>query len=218
MSTDEVSTDEVSTAGESGTNQAPPAPAASWRGPRLVAIAIGIITIGLVILLATRKTANERSTVSPLIGQVAPEITGNDVLDGKRVELSSSLGRWTVLNFFGTWCPPCKREHPEFVAFSETNPDVQMISVINEDTQENVRQFFAKNGGNWPVLDVQRAAVDYGITGLPESYLIAPDGRIAYWFKGGVTQTRLQTALDSAKQSLRQPPVSSAVSVSGAGS
>jgi cytochrome c biogenesis protein CcmG, thiol:disulfide interchange protein DsbE len=148
-----------------------------------------------------------------LIGQVAPEITGNDVLTGKRIELSSSLGRWTVLNFFGTWCPPCKREHPEFVAFSEANPTVQMVSVINEDTQENVRQFFAKNGGNWPVLDVQRAAVDYGITGLPESYLIAPDGRVAYWFKGGVTQARLQTALDNAQQSLRQPPVS--VSVGG---
>jgi cytochrome c biogenesis protein CcmG, thiol:disulfide interchange protein DsbE len=214
MSTDEINVDGNTVERDTSLPPTPSAPpATSWRGPRLVAICIGIITIGLVVLLATRKTANERNTLSPLIGQVAPEITGNDVLTGKRIELSSSLGRWTVLNFFGTWCPPCKREHPEFVAFSEANPTVQMVSVINEDTQENVRQFFAKNGGNWPVLDVQRAAVDYGITGLPESYLIAPDGRVAYWFKGGVTQARLQTALDNAQQSLRQPPVS--VSVGG---
>ncbi len=189
-------------AGEVSADEAGPIASTSWRGPRLVAVCIGLVTLALVGVLATRKTAAERNTVSPLIGNVAPEITGNDVLTGQRVELSSSLGRWTLVNFFGTWCPPCKREHPEFVAFSEANRDVQMVSVINEDTQENVKAFFAANGGDWPVLDDRRAAVDYGITGLPESYLIAPDGRIAYWFKGGVTQDRLQTALDNAKQSL----------------
>jgi cytochrome c biogenesis protein CcmG, thiol:disulfide interchange protein DsbE len=177
----------------------------SWKGPRLVAVCIGLVTLALVGVLATRKTAVERNVISPLVGRVAPEITGNDVLTGKRVELSSSIGRWSLVNFFGTWCPPCKREHPEFVAFSEANPELQMISVINEDTQENVRAFFKAKGGDWPVLDDRRAAVDYGITGLPESYLIAPDGRVAYWFKGGVNQERLQRALDAAKESLSAP-------------
>jgi cytochrome c biogenesis protein CcmG, thiol:disulfide interchange protein DsbE len=168
----------------------------SWRGPRLIALMIGVATLALVGILATRQTAAERSTTSPLVGRVAPEITGNDILTGRRVQLSSFEGRWTLVNFFGTWCPPCVREHPEIVAFAQANPEVRVLSVINEDTPENVRDFFAENGGDWPVLDSTRAAVDYGITGLPESYLVAPSGQVAVWFKGALSQSRLQRTLD----------------------
>ncbi len=174
----------------------PGAAGSSWRGPRIVALGIGLVTLVLVGVLATRQTAAERSTVSPLVGKVAPEITGEDILTGKRFQLSSYQGHWTLVNFFATWCPPCLREHPEIVAFSKANPDVDVLSVINEDTVENVRSFFAENGGSWPVLDNTRAVVDYGITGLPESYLIAPNGQVAVWFKGGLSETRLQETLD----------------------
>ncbi len=175
---------------------APPTRSSAWRGPRLIALLIGVVTLLLVGVLATRQTAAERSTTSPLVGRVAPEITGNDIITGRRVQLSSDQGRWTLINFFGTWCPPCVREHPEIVAFEKANPDVDILSVINEDTVENVRAFFAENGGDWPVLDNTRAAVDYGITGLPESYLVAPNGEVAVWFKGALSETRLQRALD----------------------
>ncbi len=178
--------------------QAPSAPSSqsSWRGPRLIALGIGLVTVLLVGVLATRQTASERSTVSPLIGRVAPEITGDDILTGKRFQLSSEQGKWTLVNFFATWCPPCLREHPEILAFQVANPNVNVVSVINEDSTENVREFFAANGGDWPVLDNTRAAVDYGITGLPESYLIAPNGQVAVWFKGALSETRLQQTLD----------------------
>lgn len=179
---------------------ATPTQRSGWRGPRLVALLIGAVTVLLVGVLATRQTAAERSTLSPLVGRVAPEITGNDILTGKRVQLSSDQGRWTLVNFFGTWCPGCVREHPEIVAFAKANPDVDILSVINEDSAENVREFFAENGGNWPVLDNPRAAVDYGITGLPESYLVAPNGQVAVWFKGALSESRLQRALDDYSQ------------------
>jgi cytochrome c biogenesis protein CcmG, thiol:disulfide interchange protein DsbE len=184
----------------------PGASGSSWRGPRIVALGIGLVTVVLVGVLATRQTAAERSTVSPLVGKVAPEITGNDILTGKRFQLSSEQGRWTLVNFFATWCPPCLREHPEIVAFAKANPDVDVLSVINEDSVENVRAFFAENGGNWPVLDNTRAAVDYGITGLPESYLIAPNGLVAVWFKGALTQSRLQQTLDASGGGVDAPP------------
>jgi cytochrome c biogenesis protein CcmG, thiol:disulfide interchange protein DsbE len=173
-----------------------PSALSSWRGPRLIALGIGLVTVLLVGVLATRQTASERSTVSPLIGRVAPEITGDDILTGKRFQLSSEQGKWTLVNFFATWCPPCLREHPEILAFEAANLNVNVVSVINEDTTENVRAFFAANGGDWPVLDNTRAAVDYGITGLPESYLIAPNGQVAVWFKGALSETRLQQTLD----------------------
>jgi cytochrome c biogenesis protein CcmG, thiol:disulfide interchange protein DsbE len=174
--------------------------ASSWRGPRIIAVLIGVITLGLVGVLATRETATERDADSPLIGEVAPEVTGIDVLTGKRVQLSSTLGRWTLVNFFGTWCPGCIREHPELVEFEKANrTEVSLLSLIQDDSVAKVKQFFDQNGGSWPVLDVPRAGVDFGVIKLPETYLITPDGRVAVWFKGAVSQTRLQTAFDQAK-------------------
>jgi cytochrome c biogenesis protein CcmG, thiol:disulfide interchange protein DsbE len=186
--------------GASGSSSRSGSSGSSWRGPRIIAVLIGVITLGLVGVLATRETATERDADSPLVGQVAPEVTGNDVLTGKRVQLSSTLGRWTLVNFFGTWCPGCIREHPELVEFEQANrSEVSLLSLIQEDSPEKVKRFFEQNGGSWPVLDVPRAGVDFGVIKLPETYLITPDGRVAVWFKGAVSQTRLQTAFDQAK-------------------
>jgi cytochrome c biogenesis protein CcmG, thiol:disulfide interchange protein DsbE len=190
----------------------------SWRGPRLIALAIGVLTLLLVGVLATRKTATERDGVSPLIGRVAPEITGDDVLTGRRVQLSSNITgqRWTLVNFFGTWCPPCIIEHPELVAFQEANnSDLTIMSVINEDSVKNVREFFSENGGSWPVLDVPAASVDFGVVKLPENYLITPDGRVAVWFKGAVSQERLQTEFDRAKAAFNSPVGATSTETSG---
>ncbi len=180
--------------------------ARSWRGPRLIAIAIGIVTLALVGVLATRDTAAERFTASPLIGQLAPEFSGEDVMTGKRMQLSSDLGQWTFVNFFASWCTGCKVEHPDLISFSKANPDVRLLSVIGAgDTADDAREFFQKRGGGWPVVDAERASVDYGVTGLPESFLVAPNGQIAYWFKGPITQARVEKRLAQAKAAYAQP-------------
>jgi cytochrome c biogenesis protein CcmG, thiol:disulfide interchange protein DsbE len=171
----------------------------SWRGPRLIALCIGIVTLALVGVLATRDTAADRNTISPLVGQVAPEITGDDLLTGERTQLSSDLGQWSFVNFFASWCTGCVVEHPDLIALSKGNPDLRLISVVSGDTDDDARAFFTKRGGSWPVINADRASVDYGVTGLPESFLVAPNGQIAYWFKGPITQARVEKRLTEAK-------------------
>ena len=83
-------------------------------------------------------------------------------------------------------------EHPELVEFDERHSaagDARIVSVVFDDTVENVREFFAVHGGDWPVLatGAREAAVAYGVTGVPESYLVAPSGVVVWKQLGGVT-------------------------------
>ena len=76
---------------------------------------------------------------------------------------------------------PCIAEHPELVAFSRSHAaagDAAVVSVVFDDTAANVEAFFEENGGDWPVIadDSGRVAVAYGVTGVPESYMVAPSG------------------------------------------
>jgi cytochrome c biogenesis protein CcmG, thiol:disulfide interchange protein DsbE len=166
------------------------------NGPSIKMIAIGIaVVLALFIgVLATRKThSNDRA--SRVLGQAAPQITGISLLDGKPFDLQAQQGKFVVVNYFATWCPPCVIEHPQLVKFSEAHPEVGMVSVVFQDNADGVRKFFAKRGGSWPVVDSERAAVDFGVRGVPETYLISPAGQLIFQTNGGVTQKALEKAI-----------------------
>ena len=67
---------------------------------------------------------------------------------------SAHRGEWVVVNFFATWCTPCRVEHPELVKFAEEHEGdpVEVVSVAFSDQPEAIREFFAEQGGNWPVV------------------------------------------------------------------
>src|SRR5690606_12069380 len=92
-------------------------------------------------------------------------------------------GEWVVVNFFASWCGPCRQEHPELVAFSERHAargDASVVSVAFSDAEDDARAFFEELGGDWPVLieGTGRIGIDFGVTGVPETYLVAPDGTV----------------------------------------
>lgn len=167
------------------------------RRPLAKWIALGVVMLlsALVIVLATRPASDERTVASPLIGKPAPAISG-EALDGRQIDLASFRGRWVVVNFFATWCLPCRQEHPEMIRFSEshqgpTSPTIIAVAYDRNDISA-ARTFFAQNGGTWPVLsNGSRIATDYGVRGLPESFIVNPDGLIAAHVTGGVTTAQL---------------------------
>lgn len=163
--------------------------------PRYIVLAVFLVIVALVVVLSTRPAANSEVVASPLVGQPAPNITGT-ALDGREVDLSELKGRYVVVNFFATWCGPCLQEHPEIAKFYDSNRgpgDPTVLSVAFKDADSNVRNFFRDNNGNWPVLADPdgKVSVEYGIRGLPESYIVNPEGNIAAHVTGALDEAAL---------------------------
>ncbi len=163
---------------------------------RWAALAVGVVVAVFVVVLATRPPASDVVAPSPIVGQPAPEVEGPG-LDGDTVRLSDLRGRWVVVNFFATWCVPCLREHPELVRFSDRHDaaSVQVLAVVYDDQPADVARFFRDRGGEWPVVDDVGAKVDFGVRGVPESFLVDPDGVVRTRLVGGVTADGLSSLL-----------------------
>ena len=186
------------------------------RRPRTVlyvSLSLAAVIALLVGVLATREPASDRPVYSALIGQPAPDITGKTI-DGQQFQLSRFSGKWVLVNFFATWCTPCQKEHPEILSWSREHADAgdgEVVAVVYGDSAANVKGFFARHGGDWPVVlddGKEPIAVAYGVTAPPESYLVAPNGIVVQKLVGGIRardldqlMARLQAAASSPSSS-----------------
>lgn len=180
--------------------------AATRTRPRptlIAAIAVGAVIALLVILLATRNNAADSGSSASLIGRRAPAVGGKVVL-GEPFDLGAS-DRWVVVNFFATWCIPCKVEHPELRSFEQEHRaagDARVISVVYDEDPDVVRRWFEANGGDWTVFDTDegRTAFEWGVTGIPESFLVSPTGIVVEKIVGGVTKAELDAMIAAYSQ------------------
>lgn len=172
------------------------------RTALVASVAVGVVMVALVAVLALGD--GEEDEASPLIGRAAPVVQGGTLEEGDLFDLDELRGRWVLVNFFAQWCAPCKVEHPELVAFQEAHDeigDVQVVSVAFQDDAEDIGAFFAENGGDWPVVvdGVGPIAVAWGVTGIPESFLVSPQGIVVHKITGGVTAADLESLLAQAR-------------------
>ena len=163
-------------------------------------IAGGVLVVLAAFIGVLATGGDDDGVRSRLIGRPAPGIAG-DTIDGAGYDLAQHRGEFVVVNFFATWCVPCIREHPELVEFEERHRetgDASVVSVIFDSRPQQVREFFAEYGGDWPVVvdPDGRTALEYGVTGVPESYLVAPDGTVLIKIEGGVTASALDDLLE----------------------
>ena len=191
-----------------GTDAAPPADSPRAAGSRrrrgrvvaLVALVVAVVVAVLVIFLALGDPQRGALIGRSAVGQPAPPIRGV-TLTGDVFDLDAQRGRWVVVNFFATWCPGCITEHPELVTFSERHAagDAIVVTVAFDDSSEAVRGFFERAGGGWPVLagDMGSVPVDYGVTAVPETYIVSPAGYVVDKLVGasGVTADQLDARI-----------------------
>lgn len=170
------------------------------RGPGVVVAIVGVVAvvvIALVVILGGSSSDHEADSSGQVVGRPAPAMVAATT-SGKKLDLASLRGRWVLLNFFATWCPPCVAEHPQLVAFSERNKDTAaVVSVAFDEPAATIEQFFADKGGDWDVVAVDTGPIvlDFGVIKLPESFLIAPDGTVVEKLPGGVTADGLEKTI-----------------------
>lgn len=186
------------------------APAAATGRSRLATWLAGAVVaamLALVWVLATSDSALTKAAESPLVGRPAPLIDAV-ALDGEQFRLDDHRGRWVVVNYFATWCVPCRVEHPELVKFDQRHRvtgDARVVSVVFDDEAGDVTRFFEREGGDWPVIiDDGRIALAYGVAGIPESYLVDPDGFIVAKLVGGVEADGLDALIATGEEQRRQ--------------
>jgi cytochrome c biogenesis protein CcmG/thiol:disulfide interchange protein DsbE len=154
-----------------------------------VTLAVSLACAALVIVLAKGFGRDPHEVPFMLRGQPAPAFELKALETGEVVSLAKLKGKPVVLNFWSTWCGPCRIEHPVLEwAFRQYGNQAQFLGAVFEDTEENARAFVARTGSPYPQLidPRSRMAVDYGVAGVPETYFIDADGIIRDKFVGPI--------------------------------
>ncbi len=177
----------------------------STLGRLTVVAPVTLFVVGLLALLAAGLAAQARSSSGAVSASAslaenrpAPEIVVNR-FDGKTTKLSDLRGQVVVVNFWASWCQPCRDETAalERVFQRYQGTDVRFVGVATWDTQQAAQDFAKQEGVTYLTgTDAKGdAAVSYGVTGIPETFLVDQNGQIVRRWIGQVDEASLNTAL-----------------------
>jgi thiol-disulfide isomerase/thioredoxin len=117
-------------------------------------------------------------------------------LDGKTFDLAAQRGKWVIVNYWATWCVPCIKEMPDISRFVAAHKNVAAIGLAYEDSEPaDIKAFLAKHPVAYPIAQVtlDQPPKDFDEPrGLPTTYLIGPDGKVAKHIVGPVTEASLE--------------------------
>ena len=178
---------------------APPGPA--WfrrRWPRLGAVAV-VVAIAVVAAVQVRA-APSSTALQRASGEQAPAFSLPDLVKPKQtIDLKQVTGRPVVLNFFASWCVPCRREMPSFQALHERlDGQVAFIGIDHQDRREDALDLLAETGvtyptGYDPAGDIARA---YGLFGMPTTVFISAEGEIVGRRTGEIDAAELEATVN----------------------
>lgn len=178
-------------------------PQAHRRSRTVLWASVGAAAV-LAALFAVIVSARPSSQVlgkSQLLGEQAPPISGPG-LSGGHYSLAEFRGKWVLVNFMATWCVPCRQEMPQLLDFSRQharNASAVVLAVAYDPSNAaELRNYLLAEGATWPAVDDPQAPVSYGISGLPSSFLIAPNGTVVAYVEGGVRASELDRLMSEA--------------------
>lgn len=166
----------------------------------VISLVVIALIVGLSVLLVTRQPVSATSVPSPLLGKVAPQLTGT-TLSGGDFSLMSERGKIVVVNFFASWCGPCQVEEPNLITFAwqQRLKGVAVVGVVYNDTIDAAKAFDVK----WDTKQFYPSIADphgtfafhYGVTSPPSTFIIDTHGRVVAELLGPVTTAQLNAVV-----------------------
>lgn len=165
----------------------------------------------LAVVFATRFGENPRAISSPVVGKVVPNRT-LPLLDGTgAASLEDFRGEVLVVNFWASWCVPCRREHAELAAAQRAyaGRGVRFVGIVYQDNPSEATKFLQQLGRNYDHYtdEGSRAAIDFGLFGVPETFYVDRDGTVRGKTAGAVTKATVSEAVDRLLSADRSDPV-----------
>ena len=162
-----------------------------------------VVFLGLAALLFVRLGAGDASKLpSALIGHPAPPLNLAALEGPALTDADLRQGKVTIVNVFGSWCEPCHFEHPALLTLAQDadvkSGKVTILGMAQKDKPENIRRFLGAEGNPYGRVGLDpdnSAGIDWGVYGVPETYVVRGDGTIAYKFVGPLTDETLKSVL-----------------------
>ncbi len=149
-----------------------------------------IICIFILIYLLSGKDPNKPP--SALLNQDIPSFKSVSLYNTENFINSKDLNnKKTLINFFASWCLPCKVEHPLFFELSKKYPDLFILGFNHKDSEADAKEYLLEEGDPYNFVGIDNdgmIALEFGVFGLPETFLINEDGKIIYKFMGPLTK------------------------------
>ncbi len=185
------------------------------RRSRLVLLPL-VFFVGLAALFLVRLFAGDDSRLpSALIGQETPHFDLPAIAGlANHPGLSDAdlrKGHVTILNVFASWCVPCHQEHPFLLALAQdatlAKEGVKIVGIAYKDNSENIRRFLGEAGDPYGRIGADasgRTGIDFGVYGVPETYIVKGDGKIAYKFVGPMNTDSIRATILPQVEKARQ--------------
>jgi cytochrome c biogenesis protein CcmG/thiol:disulfide interchange protein DsbE len=158
-----------------------------------------LVGLGLMFLFYSLKR-NPEVTPMAMVGKPVPAMTLPSLDTGQPTTLASTLQGPTLVNFYASWCAPCEIEHPVLSALKTEG--VRIVGIAYKDEPAKTKGFLARLGDPFAarLSDPDgRAGVDFGATGVPESYLVGSDGKIIAKHSGPLTPASAENLMKLAR-------------------
>ncbi len=162
-----------------------------WLSSAVIVLILLFASAGLTIGSGLQKPA-------PQLGRIAPDFTLKEI-EGQKLNLKTviSKNKVTIVNFWATWCPPCRAEIPEFIEFAKKykTEKVALLAVNIKEDSKKVKEFAKEAGMNFPILldSDGKVAEAYQIYAVPTTFFIDSSGKIREKVEGSVDLSRLES-------------------------
>lgn len=182
------------------------APKPEFNLVRVIPLAVFLAFVGFLAYVLLRPDSDQ----DPMVGQQASILQGTQSqnLDAgpmapaierpvlERADAREGQTKYRIINFWASWCTPCLAEHPALIALADQG--VTIIGVAYRDTTENLNAYLDRHGNPYSTVYLDRdgvAMIDYGLGGVPESFIVDQDGRIVKAIRGVIDPANFETEI-----------------------